>query len=151
VGKSSKHQWSKIWNPELLFALLTCSLPFSGITSYFGSYSLLFSSMVSLLLIFVSPTRNFKTCQPAILPPLKDIYEGNITEDFAGLVNLDFLWWLSSVSVPGNLFISVTCRHDALRRGTSWWGLCCKYSKISKPEQGTKKRKLSLPSPCDLF
>ncbi|KAI5006832.1 hypothetical protein ZWY2020_040795 [Hordeum vulgare] len=38
-----------------------------------NSYSL------CLLVLF-----HFQTCEPAILPPLEDIYEGNITEDFAG-------------------------------------------------------------------
>jgi hypothetical protein len=32
---------------------------------------------------------NFKTCEPAIIPPLKDIYEGNITEDFADMTLYD--------------------------------------------------------------
>ncbi|XP_051226725.1 protein HESO1 [Lolium perenne] len=43
-----------------------------------NSYSL------CLLVLF-----HFQTCQPAILPPLKDIYEGNITEDFADMTLYD--------------------------------------------------------------
>ncbi|VAH66335.1 unnamed protein product [Triticum turgidum subsp. durum] len=39
-----------------------------------NSYSL------CLLVLF-----HFQTCEPAILPPLEDIYEGNITEDFADM------------------------------------------------------------------
>uniref|UniRef100_A0A0E0JQY8 Poly(A) RNA polymerase mitochondrial-like central palm domain-containing protein n=1 Tax=Oryza punctata TaxID=4537 RepID=A0A0E0JQY8_ORYPU len=39
-----------------------------------NSYSL------CLLVLF-----HFQTCEPAILPPLKEIYEGNIVEDIAGL------------------------------------------------------------------
>ncbi|XP_030488952.2 protein HESO1 [Cannabis sativa] len=40
----------------------------------FNSYSL------CLLVIF-----HFQTCQPAIFPPLKDIYPGNITDDLQGM------------------------------------------------------------------
>ncbi|XP_074341396.1 protein HESO1-like [Apium graveolens] len=39
-----------------------------------NSYSL------SLLIIF-----HFQTCVPAILPPLKDIYPGNLSDDLKGL------------------------------------------------------------------
>uniref|UniRef100_A0A7N2R9U6 Poly(A) RNA polymerase mitochondrial-like central palm domain-containing protein n=3 Tax=Quercus lobata TaxID=97700 RepID=A0A7N2R9U6_QUELO len=40
----------------------------------FNSYSL------TLLVIF-----HFQTCEPAIFPPLKDIYAGNVTDDLQGL------------------------------------------------------------------
>ncbi|XP_062154459.1 protein HESO1 isoform X2 [Alnus glutinosa] len=43
-------------------------------TGTFNSYSL------SLLVIF-----HFQTCVPAILPPLKDIYSGNIADDLQGV------------------------------------------------------------------
>ncbi|KAL4621050.1 hypothetical protein ACB092_06G200200 [Castanea dentata] len=43
------------------------------ISGTFNSYSL------CLLVIF-----HFQTCEPAILPPLKDIYEGNVADDLRG-------------------------------------------------------------------
>uniref|UniRef100_A0ACD5WGS2 Uncharacterized protein n=1 Tax=Avena sativa TaxID=4498 RepID=A0ACD5WGS2_AVESA len=47
-------------------------------TGTLNSYSL------CLLVLF-----HFQTCEPAIIPPLKDIYEGNITEDFADMTLYD--------------------------------------------------------------
>ncbi|CAM0883540.1 unnamed protein product [Alopecurus aequalis] len=47
-------------------------------TGTLNSYSL------CLLVLF-----HFQTCEPAILPPLKDIYEGNITEDFEDMTLYD--------------------------------------------------------------
>ncbi|KAL0003185.1 hypothetical protein SO802_016966 [Lithocarpus litseifolius] len=44
------------------------------ISGTFNSYSL------CLLVIF-----HFQTCEPAILPPLKDIYEGHVADDLRGL------------------------------------------------------------------
>lgn len=47
-------------------------------TGTLNSYSL------CLLVLF-----HFQTCEPEILPPLKDIYEGNITEDFTDMTLYD--------------------------------------------------------------
>ncbi|XP_023883811.2 protein HESO1 isoform X3 [Quercus suber] len=47
------------------------------ISGTFNSYSL------CLLVIF-----HFQTCEPAILPPLKDIYEGNVANDLRGIFHL---------------------------------------------------------------
>ncbi|XP_062092627.1 protein HESO1 isoform X2 [Humulus lupulus] len=58
----------------------------------FNSYSL------CLLVIF-----HFQTCQPAIFPPLKDIYPGNITDDLQGL------------RVNAERLVSETCKANIAR------------------------------------
>ncbi|KAI9078339.1 hypothetical protein K1719_039715 [Acacia pycnantha] len=64
-------------------------------TGSFNSYSL------SLLVIF-----HFQTCVPAILPPLKDIYPGNIADDLRG------------VRVDAEKLIEETC-HNNMKRFSS--------------------------------
>lgn len=90
----------------------------------------------------------YQTCVPAILPPLKEIYDGNVAE---GKIDLLYSLWLSGLPVPGSLPIAFTCRNSVLWWETCWWGLYGKYSKVSTPEQGTKKSDLSFMSLRTLF
>jgi hypothetical protein len=154
MGKSSKHQRSKKWNPELLCTLLTCHLSFSGdlflkkLKKSHISYLYFYQSLQ-----LISDASYLAFCR-------------HVSLQFSHLWRTFMMWTLQKVKLSEiglfarlmivsacNLPFAFTCRQCWFSWRTSCSDLYEKYSKISTPGNRANISDLSVSvlSPCRFF